>query len=192
MTKHVLTLVLGACAVSAFSIAQAAPPDVKPGPSTPVTVVNTTANPVPVSGNVSVSGIGGPVLVTPPLWQGTPAIFGGLLANESFDGAEVCPSIYTAGAGEAFLLKTVTGRYNVPPGNSGSMGLLVKVFGTTSEVRLDVSMYPEAPARQVAGLYDQYAGSLDGGGIPIISAKACLAGITSRGGLHIIGFVVTP
>lgn len=49
MKIHVLSLTIYALVGFAFSIVQAAPPDTKPSPSTPVEVMNTASNPVPIS-----------------------------------------------------------------------------------------------------------------------------------------------
>jgi hypothetical protein len=56
MNVRVLSLAVAILVGSAFSGVRAAPPDVKPSPSTPVQVMNTSANPVPVNGSITVTG----------------------------------------------------------------------------------------------------------------------------------------
>lgn len=192
MKLRLLSIAVATLVSSASFSVQAAPPETKPGASTPVEVTNTPSNPVPVSIPSGVAISGGPIAVTPPLWQGTPSIVGGTVLQQNANGFEYCQSFFTAGAGQALLFKTVTGTFNVPPGTFGSMRLKVKVLGSSTSIRFDVPMHATAPALQVAGLYDQYSGSLDGGGIPIISAEACVSGVNAAGDLSILGFVVTP
>jgi len=58
MKAHVLPLAVALLVGSAFYNVQAASPDVKPSPSTPVQVMNTTSSPVPVTlqGTGSITG----------------------------------------------------------------------------------------------------------------------------------------
>lgn len=51
-------------------------------------------------------------------------------------------------------------------------------------------MQRTAAAKQEVGIYDQYAGSLQLGGIPVIALQAFVDGFNSRLGLEAIGFVV--
>lgn len=53
MKVRTLSLVVATLVSSAISVAQAAPPDIKPSPSTPVQVMNGPNNPVPVEGLIS-------------------------------------------------------------------------------------------------------------------------------------------
>ena len=55
MKRRVLMLGMTVLTIFAFPNAHAAPPAVKPSPSTPVQVMNDASNPVPVTGTVQVS-----------------------------------------------------------------------------------------------------------------------------------------
>jgi hypothetical protein len=124
------------------------------------------------------------------LKRGTPDIESTFVVNDTDPtGFELCNTLYTATSGTTLLLKTITGSFSVPPGGFGSVQLQVTLLGG-NVATLDVPMQRTAPAKQEAGIYDQYSGSLQLGGIPVISLQACVQGINSVLGLEAIGFVV--
>ena len=121
--------------------------------------------------------------------RGTADIESTVVVNFDPSGSEQCAAFYTATSGTTLLLKTITGTFNVPPGAWGNVQLQVTLLGGKT-ANLDIPMLRTAPALQVAGVYDQYAGSLELGDIPVIALQACVVGINSALGLEAIGFVV--
>ena len=88
------------------------PPEVRPGPSTPVTVVNTPADPVPVTGSI---GVNGPVAVTQsgvwtvqtedPFAPGATATRLGPVSIGVFPSSGVKTIVPTVPAGSVFIVK---------------------------------------------------------------------------------------
>lgn len=122
--------------------------------------------------------------------RGTPDIESTFVINDvDPTGFELCNTLYTATSGTTLLLKTITGSFTVPPGGFGGVQLQVTLLGGKLAT-LDVPMQRTVPAKQEAGVYDQYSGSLQLDGIPVIALQACVSGINSVLGLESIGFVV--
>ena len=149
-------------------------------------IVNDSSNPVPVTvqGNVSVDPAAA--------WTGTPYAVSHVNINRAANGFESCEQVFSAAAGTAVILKTVSVRYSVPPGTFGSARLLVTPFGGGSAVGVPLPTPRVAPVSQAAGLYDGYAGALDLGGLPAVEAQYCQSGVDSAGSMAVIGFTVTP
>jgi hypothetical protein len=155
--------------------------------------VNVLNTPLPVQGTVNATVTNtpaNPVPVAPPLWQGTPTVATLAVLNPNADGFEDCQTVFTADTGTALLLKTVSGKFNVPPGTFGGTRILVTVPGGTSRKAVALPTQPTAPVLQVAGNFDAYSGSLDMGGLPIVAVDFCVAGVKSAGDIAVIGFVV--
>jgi hypothetical protein len=124
------------------------------------------------------------------LKRGTPDIESTVVINNvDPTGFQLCNTLYTATSGTTLLLKTITGSFNVPPGGFGGVQLQVTLLGG-KVATLDIPMQRTASAQQVAGVYDQYSGSLQLGDIPVIALQACVEGINSVLGLESIGFIV--
>lgn len=196
-----LRLALSALALCCTGLAGAQPAASRP--ATPVEIVAPQPVPVTVTGGNGTVGVTGRVTIgnttTNPVpvaitgarpWLGTPKIVSTIVLNREATGFEVCERIYTAAAGEALLLKTVVGRFNVPPNTAGSMRVRLTAYGSTEAAFVPVPAAATAPSLQVAGLYPQFAGSFDGGDLPIIAADACLSGLNGAGSTNLIGFVV--
>ena len=150
----------------------------------PVTVPAGQSLPVTVQGSVSVNPAGA--------WTGTPYVESHVNINRAANGFESCEQVFSAAAGTAVIVKTVSVRYSVPAGTFGSARLLVTPFGGGSVVGVPLPTPRVAPVSQVAGLYDGYAGSLDMGGLPVVEAQYCQSGVDAAGTLAVIGFTVTP
>jgi hypothetical protein len=149
----------------------AAPPLTEP---VDATIVNTDKSPVPV------------LPVTPP-WSGTPKVETAIFPSRP-GGFENCEVIYTAEFGKVFIVNTVSARFNSEPGKGGGMRLEVTLPDGSTPGRIVIPVNLSAPARQVNGFYDGYAGSLNLGGLPIIAARACLSGDDAAGTQNLIGF----
>jgi hypothetical protein len=146
-------------------------------------IVNTSANPVPVS-------LQAPVDVATPLWTGTPAIESVVVLNNNFDGFQICNSVFEAAPGTAMLVTTVSGRYNVPPGGFGTMSLRLTLPDGSVKSSIPIPASRTAGAGQVAGVYDQFAGDLYLDKFPVIAASACVSGINAAATVSFIGFTV--
>jgi hypothetical protein len=139
---------------------------------------------------LSVSAARAQTLVEALLKQGTPDVESTFVVNDvDPTGFELCNTLYTATSGTALLLKTITGSFSVPPGGFGGVQLQVTLLGG-KVATLDIPMQRTAPAKQEAGVYDQYSGSLQLGDIPVIALQACVEGLNSVLSLESIGFVV--
>ena len=154
------------------------------GAAVPVTVPSGESLPVTVQGSVSVNPAAA--------WTGTPYVVSHVTINHNADGFETCEQVFSAAAGTAVILKTVSVRYSVPAGKFGSARLLVTPFGGGSAVGVPVPTPRGAPVFQVAGLYDGYGGALDMGGLPAVEAQYCQTGVDAAGTMAIVGFTVTP
>jgi hypothetical protein len=155
-----------------------------------VNVVNT---PLPVQGTVDATVTNtpdNPVPVAPPAWQGTPTIATRVVLNHDSEGLEECETVFTAAAGTAVVVKTVSTSFNVPPGTFGGARMRVSIPGTTTKKAVELPTHPTAPALQVTGNFDAYAGTLDLGGFPTVAVDFCLAGVSAAGSIAVIGFVL--
>jgi hypothetical protein len=142
-----------------------------------VIVRNDDSNPVPVRPT------------PPPLWQGTPYHDVAIVFNA---GVVQCEAMNPIPAGTVLFLERVISNFNVPPGASGFAQVSVSPLGAPT-ASLFIPTFPTAPALQVAGLYDQYAGSLEVG-LPVTAVEACVAGgndeAPARARIEVIGFLM--
>ena len=115
MKNILLSIAITTLVSATFSNVQAAPPDTKSGPSTPVQVINTTASPVPVTvpGGISISGTV-PVTITnqgasPTPYQASSGCFGALVLGEA-----QCDMAFPAvPAGKRLIVEHVTMEANL-------------------------------------------------------------------------------
>jgi hypothetical protein len=145
--KSVGAAVLLLVSVSAF----AAPPDVKPSPDTPVSVTNTTASPVPVTGSVSVTGsVTGTVTGTVGLAPGTSVMIDSTVGDpvrvrnvndaiQPVHASTSClattigclPTIYTVPAGKRLVIEYASMSVCILPGQSATLGVTTTTGGKT-------------------------------------------------------------
>jgi hypothetical protein len=176
-------LILAGCAAVVATLVTR--PAIAQGPLKPVLalIVNDAQNPVPVA-------VQGTLDVAPaPLWPGTPFLDAEVVINRDAGGFEQCAPLFTAEAGTAVILKTLTGRFSVPPGTFGSLRARVTVPGG-QPTSVTVPSHRSAPVLQVAGLYDGFQGSVDMGGIPVVAVEYCQSGVDAAGTMTAIGFTV--
>ena len=179
MAAVLVTLGLVGMIMSAHHVS-AAPP-VTAGPN--VTIAGPLPVPVSVEGAVSV------VPPAAPLWPGTPFAKSTVVLNNDPTGFQQCEDLFTAAAGTAVILKTLSGDFNVPPGQDSDLSVRIRVPGG-SFVPVEIPSTRTAPVGQTTGLYDGYAGSLEMGGLPVVQLQVCLIGVKAAAGLAAIGFVV--
>jgi len=147
-----------------------------------------------LGGVILMTGTGAAIAQGPPRsaqastwWPGTPLATSHVVLNGA--GVQKCEVSFTAEAGTAVLLTTVSGSFNVPPGGDGSIAMKYKLPDGTTHI-IEVPMHATAKALQAAGPYDQFTGSLTLGGFPVIEAQTCLIGANSAGQLDFMGFTV--
>jgi hypothetical protein len=176
-----------------------------------VVVTNGPANPVPVNGNVAATqsgawnvgitgtptvGIAGtptvnvgnfPQAAQPPLWQGTPYVSSQVLIR--VDGFR-CDNLAPVPAGKVLFIGNVVTDFNVSPGGAGHADLQFTPLGGTLQF-LSLPAQRSAPATQVAGLYDGYAGAINLGLPATGGLAACFGGGPDLNGtITVIGFLV--
>jgi hypothetical protein len=123
MKRQLWLLTIAVLAGSAFSAARAAPPDVKASPSTPVQVVNTTSDPVPVT------------------LQGTGSITGDVRVNNtSADPVPVTGNVGITGTPSV----SITGTSNVHI-TGGSVNVGTKIVASFEQTDLDSSQHMYGP-----------------------------------------------
>ena len=182
--RHYAKAAIGVGLIALLLSTTGAGPAVAQGVLKPVQafIVNTSADPVPVS-------LVGSQPVTPPLWQGTPFAKFDVVLNPNPEGVQECQVAFEAAANTAVLLKTVSGSFNVPSGNSGAAAIrITNLDGSTTPV--EVPMHRTAGASVGSTLYEQYSGSLELGGFPVTKVEACLVGIEAGMGISFLGFTV--
>ncbi len=110
MKNILLSIAITTLVSATSSIAQAAPPDVRPSPSAPVQVMNGTSNPVPVTGTVNVN------VTNPPTTQ---TVSGTVSAAQSgVWSVEVSPLTPITGGGQ---------KSSVSAGDSIEFGRILEV-----------------------------------------------------------------
>ena len=154
-----------------------------------VIITNTASQPVPVSiGNTAGQPV--PVKSPPqPLWQGTPYVSTQIILDNDTSN---CDTFAAIPAGKILYVERVITDFNLKPGAGAHTALRITPLGGSSNT-LDIPAYPTAPASQVAGLYDDYTGSLDVGLPTSAAPQACIFGDRDddyAAGITVTGYLV--
>ena len=148
-----------------------APPAVKPSPDTPVSVTNTSANPVPVTGSVNVSGsVTGTVTGTVGLEPGASVMIDSTVGdpvrvrnvNDAIQPVQVSttcltstlgclPTIYTVPAGKRLVIEYASLGVCILPGQSATLNIATTTSGQSANHYLNGTPPAAGPGTAAIG-----------------------------------------